>query len=289
MWSFNVLAKADFSAAVLQSIVYVVLHVIVGSYITSAEGITIATSSSGRLPLETYSYIDGDVIIGALLPIRGSEDGLSCHRTKESALVWVDSLHYAVAEINSNSNILTNVSLGIEVRDTCSEKISAPHQALDFVRGARMRALDSNASREKVKPIIGVITESPNKEVLTLLEMFNVPHISFAEQLAHDSLKETVSFGSVSFHFYRALALIDLIKSFKNWSSVSVVYSNRLHGGFKTFEKLAGDSEICLSLRSDLDNLGINSSVSQLLSEAASSVVVLFSSREQTLQLFTGE
>lgn len=265
--------------------VFKTFYLTVNCYITPGN-VTISSSFSDLLS-ESFMHIDGDVIVGALLPIREKKFGSSCKNFNENTLVLVDSLHYAIADVNSRSDFLTNFSLGLEIRDTCSEERVA-HQALDFVRGSKLKTKNST-NEDQTKPVVGVISESLNKEIVTLLQMFNVPHIGFKEGSVLSSTKETVRFGTVSIGFYKALALVDLLKNFKSWHSVSVVYSNRLQEEFKIFDALADESNICLSLTSDLGKLGVNGTLKQLLTEPVSSVVLLFTMHVETIEIFTGE
>ena len=235
---------------------------------------------------EAFLHIDGDILLGALLSIGKNKSGQSCKSLNEDSLVLVDSIHYAVSNINSRPDLLRNLLLGIEIRDTCSEKRPpAHHQALAFVRRSNLQRRDSTS--EENKPIVAVITDSLEKEVSVLLEMFNIPHISLTEHSMVNFTKNTVGFGSVS--FYKALALIDLIKTFKNWRSVSVVFSSELQGEFKVFEALAKESGICLSLASDLRKATVNETINKVLTEFSSSVILLLTVAVETVQLFTGE
>ena len=216
--------------------------------------------------------ITGDVQIGALFPIHQRISGSdSCgaiweqygiHRT-EIALKTVD-------DINRNANILPNVKLGMDIRDSCWTERIAMEQTIEFIRdalgqntngnangetccgsdngacqpGATQQSSTANAAKGRktarnLAAVVGPGSSAVTIAVQNLLQVFRIP------QIGYSATSTTLSDKTEFSHFMRvvpsdawqAKAMVEIVKHF-GWRYVAVVYSHGNYGE-KGYEELA--------------------------------------------------
>lgn len=240
------------------------------------------------------SSLNRDIAFGALLPLHFKDNLGRCGSPKhQEGFLWLNALEYAVEDVNRKwDRQLYNASLSLKVRDTCNDGQIALEQALELVNGYRKKAVLASTRedniRDDLKPVLGVISASQNKDASTLLGLFKVPQIIFGKEgtLTQNS-KDILQ--SVSVGFYKARALADLIKYFA-WSAVSVVYSAANRNDFETFLRISNMEKLCIAVTVQLSVGDINSTrfehaLVKLLAEPQSTAVVLFTGDVETKEL----
>uniref|UniRef100_A0A4W6C961 G-protein coupled receptors family 3 profile domain-containing protein n=1 Tax=Lates calcarifer TaxID=8187 RepID=A0A4W6C961_LATCA len=86
-------------------------------------------------------YEDGDVVIGGLFPLHYSpESSLPTYKTKPTpnisrALRWIQTMTFAIKEINQRSDLLPQLKLGYHIRDSCDDIPVALRALLLLVNG----------------------------------------------------------------------------------------------------------------------------------------------------------
>lgn len=235
------------------------------------------------------SSLNQDIAFGALLPLHFKDKNGGCGSPKhQQGFLWLHALQYAVEEVNRKWNRRSlNASLTLNVRDTCNDEQIALEQALDLANRYRKK-VDIDDASDDLKPVLGVISSSQNKDASTLLGLFKVPQIIFGnERNAPENPNEILQ--SVSVGFYKARALADLIKYF-TWSAVSVVYSAANQDDFEIFLRISSIEKLCVAVTVMLSAEETNSArfertMVKLMSEPASTVVILFTNDEETKEL----
>uniref|UniRef100_A0A4W6C7N1 G-protein coupled receptors family 3 profile domain-containing protein n=1 Tax=Lates calcarifer TaxID=8187 RepID=A0A4W6C7N1_LATCA len=94
-------------------------------------------------------YEDGDVVIGGLFPLHYSpESSLPTYKTKPTltifksrALRWIQTMTFAIKEINQRSDLLPQLKLGYHIRDSCDDIPVALRELLLLVNGQPERGL----------------------------------------------------------------------------------------------------------------------------------------------------
>lgn len=136
---------------------------------------------------------DGDVIFGGLFPMHESGHPPSpCGPIKkEKGIQRVEAMLYAVDLINNDPAVLPNLTVGVEIKDTCSTDTYALEQAMDFIRTS-VNTLDltgfvcTDGQAPKYKPpkpvagVIGAASSQVSIMVANILRLFKVSGLRFA-------------------------------------------------------------------------------------------------------------
>lgn len=198
--------------------------------------------------------VNGNIVIGGLVPIhdQDSKDLAQCGDLNERVGIQrLEAMLFAVDKINNNKSILRNVSLGLEVYDTCSSETIALDRALHFVKD-RVSSREQHPSRNPViAGVIGPSFSSISVQVAHLFRLFQIPQVSFDSTSYELSDKTRFEFFSrtVPHDLYQAKALVDIAKVM-NWTYISVVYSSDTYGtlGFKALKEEAKKAGIINSV-----------------------------------------
>lgn len=158
--------------------------------------------------------IDGQIIIGGLFPIHEQPTIKSAYTRKCGAVREQYGMHRVevfmktIREINERGKILPNITLGLDIRDTCWYPPVALEQSIDFIRNSlahldRPRASNTSGSQDKEdnpecareagKPIASLIgpgSSSVTIQVQNLLQLFKIPQIGYSATSMDLSKKE---------------------------------------------------------------------------------------------------
>ena len=188
---------------------------------------------------------DGDIILGGLFPIHRPPHDTSRY-TRSCGEIWeqygihrTEMLLLTLDEINNNPDILPNITLGWDIRDSCWYSPIAMEQGIDFIKDS-IASVDKsmrNASKAKGcgptrnnKPIAGLIGPGSSEntiQVQSMLQMFNIPQIGYSATSIDLSNKNLYKYfvRVVPSDNYQAQAMLDVVIRF-NWTYVSTVHSD---------------------------------------------------------------
>uniref|UniRef100_A0A8D0GLV5 Receptor ligand binding region domain-containing protein n=1 Tax=Sphenodon punctatus TaxID=8508 RepID=A0A8D0GLV5_SPHPU len=130
--------------------------------------------------------IEGDITLGGLFPVHAKgPTGVPCGDIKkENGIHRLEAMLYALDQINSDPDLLPNVTLGARILDTCSRDTYALEQSLTFVQALIQK--DTSDVRctngeppvfvkpEKVVGVIGASGSSVSIMVANILRLFQV-------------------------------------------------------------------------------------------------------------------
>ncbi|XP_023690974.1 metabotropic glutamate receptor 7-like isoform X1 [Paramormyrops kingsleyae] len=242
--------------------------------------------------------VEGDLTLGGLFPVhtRGL-NGLPCgDLKKENGILRLEAMMYALDQINSDDEILPNITLGARVLDTCSRDTYALEQSLTFVQALIQK--DTSDVRctngeppvfvkpEKVVGVIGAASSSVSIMVANILRLFQIPQISYASTAPELSDDRRYDFFSrvVPPDSYQAQAMVDIVKAM-GWNYVSAVASEGNYGekGVEAFMQLSREAGgICmaqsLKIPAGYKQADFDKIIRQLLETRQSRVVVVFAS-----------
>ncbi|CAB1415524.1 unnamed protein product [Pleuronectes platessa] len=229
---------------------------------------SVVPSSASRL----VARMDGDIIIGALFSVHHQPSAekvadRKCGEVREQyGIQRVEAMFHALDRINSDPNLLPNITLGCEIRDSCWHSSVALEQSIEFIRDSLISIRDdkdgskwciegvpSSQPPSTKKPIAGVIgpgSSSVAIQVQNLLQLFNIPQIAYSATSIDLSDKTLFKYflRVVPSDTLQARALLDIIKRY-NWTYVSAVHTEGNYGesGMEVFKELASQDGICIA------------------------------------------
>uniref|UniRef100_A0A452S9M0 Receptor ligand binding region domain-containing protein n=1 Tax=Ursus americanus TaxID=9643 RepID=A0A452S9M0_URSAM len=138
---------------------------------------------------EGYAHsirVDGDIILGGLFPVHAKgERGVPCGELKkEKGIHRLEAMLYAIDQINKDPDLLSNITLGVRILDTCSRDTYALEQSLTFVQALIEKdASDVKCANgdppiftkpDKISGVIGAAASSVSIMVANILRLFKV-------------------------------------------------------------------------------------------------------------------
>ena len=234
---------------------------------------------------------DKDFVLGGLFAVHG----ISCQLLGTSGVERIEAFLYALDLINNDPNLLPNITLGYDIRDTCGSETVALDETVEMIFSQGL--VDANECNEivfsgglndtslPVSAIIGATTSQVSISVASLLRLFTTPQVSYSSSSPILNDRETYSY------FYRTIppddqqaqAIVDLLVKF-GWTFVSAIHSNTAYGdaGIEEFRQLAQRAGICIDLDLGIDNDitfdELFALTSRVINESSPNVIVFFAS-----------
>ncbi|KAM3601915.1 uncharacterized protein V6R79_021119 [Siganus canaliculatus] len=216
------------------------------------------------------AHIPGDIIIGALFSVHHQPPADKVHERKCGAvreqygIQRVEAMMHTLDRINADPNILPNITLGCEIRDSCWHSAVALEQSIEFIRDtlvsneeeesqARCTAEPGSVLMQGKKPIVGLIgpgSSSVAIQVQNLLQLFNIPQIAYSATSMDLSDKSLYKYFMrvVPSDMQQARAMVDIVKRY-GWSYVSAIHTEGNYGesGMEAFKDMAAKEGICIA------------------------------------------
>ena len=218
------------------------------------------------------NYKDGDVIVGGLLPIHGSDTGGHCTKLSTTGLRYAEATIFTIEKINKNSTILPNVTIGYDLRDYCWNTARAMKMAYDFMcHGDTLRMSNQNLSTsptgyveetktKTISALVGPFDSASAVLVGSLLQVSDIPAISpttTSNELSSQMYKDF--FRTVPPDTWQAAEVMaDIIELF-NWTYVAAVGLDDSYGqnGISALEKESNNRKtFCIAFSEYIPRLG---------------------------------
>ncbi|XP_072551880.1 extracellular calcium-sensing receptor-like [Salminus brasiliensis] len=203
---------------------------------------------------------DGDFSIGGIFNFRTGQDGqiftfqslpvqATCKTFSYREVQFAFTIIFAIEEINKNSNILPNHTLGYKIYNACGFP-NIIESAIALASGQRPVINGSSCTKaDKVHAIIGNSASTPTMGFARIIGRFNVPVIShFATCACLSNRKEYPSFfRTIPSDYYQSRALAQLVKYF-GWTWVGTISNKYDYGmnGITTFINAAQEEGVCI-------------------------------------------
>ena len=243
---------------------------------------------------------DKDIILGGLLRVHKSDGSGKCGEIYlDKTLENLEAVLFAIDLVNNDPNILTNITLGYDIRDTCRSENIALDESVDFVfssdRLEPKTCFDSNlnmniSTKPPVLAVIGAIDSYISIPLASFFRVFKMPQVSFASSslLLSDRDLYNYFYRTVPSDQHQTQAMIDLIVYF-GWKYVSTIYSNNLYGrpAVDEFHKLAKAKSVCIDYNKGIDDSTDYVLMANDLLNSTANVVVLFASVHHVEMLLT--
>ena len=231
------------------------------------------------------NIIDKDFIIGGLFPV------FDCTGSGQEDLEMLEAMLFAIDRINNDMNLLPNLTIGYDVRDSCNNEIIGLNEALDF-------ELDYDRPNDiSFLGIVGPAYTAVTHSIATLLSLgiIEIPLISYASTDAALSNKDLYGYllRTIPSDTLQTNAMADLVSYFE-WEYVSVIFDDNDFGdsASNAFIDAVMERGICVDANIGiplLEEPGANETIKeavQSLIKSTASVVVAFTDNDTISALF---
>ena len=226
--------------------------------------LTVIPSSNSK-PYEEHlsdrSYIkQGDINIGGLFQVYAyNTSDQSCSKPDSlrlSDVKRVEAMAYAIDTVNNDPNLLPNITLGFEIRDTCTNVAVTLGESLKFVSSPSSGlccAGDSCSSNKSgiLAGVVGATRSSSSTQAAILFGLHHLPQISYLS--TSDELSDNKTYPyflrTVGADNFQVQAMIDIILQHK-WDYISFLNSDDTYGksALQRFTTLAAENNICIGI-----------------------------------------
>uniref|UniRef100_A0A668VQG6 G-protein coupled receptors family 3 profile domain-containing protein n=1 Tax=Oreochromis aureus TaxID=47969 RepID=A0A668VQG6_OREAU len=206
----------------------------------------------------------GDVILGGLFPVHffRSVPDLSfisdpqqptCHGFYVQGFRLAQIMAFAIDEINRNSELLPNVTLGYTLYDNCAELGIAFQGALSLVNGQEEQIIldDACAGNPLVLGIVGDSSSTRSIAISSVLGLYRVPMVSYFATCSclTDRQKYPSFFRTIPSDDFQVRAMIQILKHFGwTWAGLLISDDDYGHNAAKSLQsELSRSGEGCLA------------------------------------------
>ena len=217
-------------------------------------------------------YREGDIMLGGLFNVHQLADqpGSQCGEINLRGLGRMQAMIFAIERINNDTSLLSNISLGYDIRDYCGNLSKAAGLVYKLFTVDSCVNLSQNATRKKA--IISLIGPTESNTALFIggfLRMLNVSSISGSATSAElSSLTYDHFFRTVPSDTFLAKAMVDLVTHF-NWSYVAVVGVDDSYGRNGAWavvsESRSRKNSFCIALTEFVRHESLNLSISNIV------------------------
>ena len=249
---------------------------------------------------------DSDFVLGGLFAVhsmQGSErscQDIRCRGGTDRA----EAMLFAIDQINNDSLLLPNITLGYDIRDTCSEEHIGLDEAAELILTRTHINLESEnncssnngsgsgADRGHTIGLIGAGASRVSIPIAGLTRLFETPQISYSSTSATLSNRERYSyfFRTIPSDTREAAAIVDMLQYFK-WTFISTVFTRDSYGqsGVDDLHDLASTHGICIDI-----TVGIEVSFTEndyrilaekIANDSEANVIVVYSQQEAAQRL----
>ena len=205
-------------------------------------------------------FREGDVILGGISPIhlRGTSED-KCGEFFPPALAEALAMIYAIEQINNDSKLLPNITLGYDIRDYCESISKATQITYDLIKDKCSTNTTKGKGKKSVVALIGPAESHSAVVIAGLLQTLNAsgitPSATSAELRSH-AYKHL--FRMLPSDNFRAKAMADIIERFK-WSYVAAVGQDDSfgrNGMWSLIKEAATRNSFCVALTEFIPNEG---------------------------------
>ena len=213
-------------------------------------------------------YREGDIMLGGLFSVH--QPGSRFEEVHLRGIGRMQAMIFAIERINNDTSLLSNISLGYDIRDYCGNLSKAAGLVYKLFTVDSCVNLSQNATRKKA--IISLIGPTESNTALFIsgfLRMLNVSSISGSATSAElSSLTYDHFFRTVPSDTFLAKAMVDLVTHF-NWSYVAVVGVDDSYGRNGAWavvsESRSRKNSFCIALTEFVRHESLNLSISNIV------------------------
>ncbi|XP_040902680.1 extracellular calcium-sensing receptor-like [Toxotes jaculatrix] len=261
----------------------------------------------GSMPLPVLEK-KGDIILGGLFSLHDMvvEPSLSftsmppptqCTRFNFRTFRWMQTMIFAIEEINKDGRLLPNITLGYRIYDSCSTPYQALKAAMELMgteksSGAEGQTQSEDTCRGTVPAVIGDGGSTQSLVVARFLGVFHVPQVSYFSSCAclSDKKEFPAFLRTMPSDFFQVDALIQLVKHF-GWTWIGVIAGDDAYGrgGANIFADKVRELGACVALHEIIPKNRAQAAISSVVSKIRSSgarVILVFAVEQDAAALF---
>ncbi|KAG2462789.1 CASR protein, partial [Polypterus senegalus] len=247
-------------------------------------------------------YKTGDLIIGGIFAIHfeatapelsftSKPEQWKCKSLEVSVFQRLQTMLFAIAEINRDQTLLPNITLGYRVYDNCVKLPVALRAATALIGGLDNDFINSGCSGPPpVVAIIGDPLSSHSIAISRILSLFQMPLVSYSASCSclSSKIEYPTFFRTVPSDAFQVKAMVQIIKHY-GWTWVGAIASEDDYGQYaiKTFQeemKAFG----CISFIETVSTMNDNRRVLQIvdtIQQSTAKVIVVFSAEAELMRL----
>ncbi|XP_061137832.1 extracellular calcium-sensing receptor-like [Syngnathus typhle] len=254
-----------------------------------------------------YLEKKGDIILGGLFSLHDTvvEPSLTftskpppteCTRFNFRTFRWMQTMIFAIEEINREGKLLPNITLGYKLYDSCSNPHQALKAAMELLGIQNASVTDGKAKQSICKGgVPAVIGDGGSTQSLVVARFFGVFHVSqvsyFSSCACLSDKKEFPAFlRTMPSDIFQVDALIQLVKHF-GWTWVGVIAGDDAYGreGANIFANEVRKLGACVALHDIIPKNRAPEVISSIISNIRSSgarVILVFAVEQDAAALF---
>ncbi|XP_029964012.1 extracellular calcium-sensing receptor-like [Salarias fasciatus] len=194
----------------------------------------------GRFDMPSL-FKEGEIMIGGIFPVLNKEigsistfqqepRGVNCAIFDLRAFRWTQVMIFAIEEINQDSALLPNISLGYRIQNSCSSPTNTLRAALTLASTAE-KMKNNSFCPPKISAVIAEAGSTQSLAVAGILGPFLVPVVSYFSTCACLSNRDKYPsfFRTIPSDYFQAKALAALIRHF-GWQWIGAIQSDNDYG-----------------------------------------------------------
>ncbi|XP_029435610.1 extracellular calcium-sensing receptor-like [Rhinatrema bivittatum] len=198
-----------------------------------------------RRPFEMGYSRPGDILIGGIFPLHENTvyhdtsfllvplgpAPITCHTFAFQNYQWMQSMVFAIEEINRDSNLLPNITLGFQVYDSCLIMQRALEGTLWMLTGKEKAVPNYRCQKSRLAAVVGDAGSFCSIPMARLLGASRYPQISYfsTSPLLSDRIQFPSFFRTVPSDAFQSLGLAQLVMHF-GWSWVGFLAVSNDYG-----------------------------------------------------------
>ncbi|KAK3751362.1 hypothetical protein QZH41_009305, partial [Actinostola sp. cb2023] len=197
----------------------------------------------------------GDLILGGLFPIhkKSNQRENACGEFDlQPSYQYMTAMLFALEQINNNSALLPNITLGTKIYDSCRSTTIGSDRARDFIKETLF------FNKVPLVGVVGPLSSDVSIATAPLLRVFGIPQVSYGSSSSALSNKELYGnfFRTVPPDSFQANAIVDTLQYF-GWKYILTISSKGNYGekGIEELQRAMKEYGICIAMSQSLPYL----------------------------------
>lgn len=127
--------KTMLSNSFIVMVIWIFLQQLSIEHVSIAEKIQTEQACLSGVPLEFRKTENATFILGGMFSMHFLNTRTSVWEYHTRALKWIESMTYAIEEINNKNDILPNITLGYRIFDSCGNVNTALKATMQLIHG----------------------------------------------------------------------------------------------------------------------------------------------------------